>query len=88
MLDLPGRGLLDVRLGDQLVLAPAAALQVELTELGDVLGAGEQAAEALLPAGRPALPTDLADAERVEQARAEVLAQPLPALRWMMAASV
>ena len=71
--DLPGRRLRDVALRQQLDVVPAAALQVQLAELGDVLGAGEQAAEALLPAGRPGQPADLADAERVEQPRPQVL---------------
>src|SRR5205823_8177875 len=70
--DLPGRRLLDVALGEQLVLAPAAPLQVQLPQLGDVLGAGEQAAEALLSARWPAQPLVLDDASRVGPTRPRV----------------
>src|SRR4051812_5036097 len=73
--DLPRRRLRDVARRQQLGVVPSAALQVQLTEFGDVLRAGEQAAEALLPSGRPGPPADLADAERLEQPRPQVLAQ-------------
>jgi hypothetical protein len=71
------------RLGDpllryQLDAVPPAALQVQLPQLGDVLGAGVQAAEALLPPGRPGLPADMPDTERVEQAGPQILGQRHP----------
>src|SRR6185369_14893997 len=73
--DLPRGRLADVALGDQLGVAPTATLQVQETQLGDVLGAREQAAESLFPAGWPGQPADLPYAERVEQPRPQVAAQ-------------
>jgi hypothetical protein len=57
---------------------PLALPQVKQPELGDVLGAGVQAAEALLTPGREGTPADGPDAERVEQPGAQVAGQGHP----------
>ena len=54
------------------------SLQVQQPELGDVLGAGVQAAEALLAPGREGMPADVPDAERVEQPGPQVAGQGHP----------
>ncbi|VXB73774.1 hypothetical protein FRIGORI9N_410010 [Frigoribacterium sp. 9N] len=75
--DVRARGLGDPLARQQLHAVPLALLQVQLAEGGDRVGGGVQSAEAELAAGRVALPPDLADAERVEQAWSQVLAQRL-----------
>jgi hypothetical protein len=58
------------------MITPAAALQVEPSEFCHVLGAREQAAEALFAPRWQAEPGHLVDPQRFEEPRAEVLAQP------------
>ncbi len=65
-------------LGDELGSLPPAPLQVQQPELGDVLGAGVQAAEALLPPRREGVPADMPDTERVEQPGPQVLGEGHP----------
>ncbi len=65
-------------LGDELGSLPAAPLQVQQPELGDVLGAGVQATEALFAPGREGLPADMPDTERVEQPGPQVLGERHP----------
>ena len=57
---------------------PPASLQVQQPELGDVLGAGVQAAEALLSPRREGVPADMPDTERVEQPGPQVLGEGHP----------
>ena len=56
--------------GHELLAVPLPLLQVELAELGDVLGADAQAVAAERDALRAGLPGRVLDAQRLEQPRA------------------
>src|SRR5205823_781056 len=70
---LPGGRRFDPRRGHELLPVPPALLKVELAEFRNVLGADAQA----IPAGRDALgaglPRRAVDAQRLEQARSQVV---------------
>ncbi|MGD0245585.1 MAG: hypothetical protein ABSB59_35405 [Streptosporangiaceae bacterium] len=76
--DLSRRRLGDPFLANELSSFPPAPAQVEQPQLGDVLGAGVQAAEALLASGREGGPADVPDAERVEQPGPQVAGEGHP----------
>ena len=57
---------------------PLALLEVELTELGDVLGADAQTVSAGRDALRAGLPCRVLDAQRFEESRPEVIEYGLP----------
>ena len=70
---LPRGGRLDPRCGDELLPVPFPLLEVELAELGDVLGADAQAVAAGRDALRAGLPGRVLDAQRLEESRPQVI---------------
>jgi len=68
------RGFGDPGGGNDLAAVPFPILQIELAEVSDVLGRDVEAPAADVDAARIAVPDRIGDAERIEEARAEVFA--------------
>ena len=86
---LPGGGRLDPRRGHELLALPLALLQVELAELGDVLGADAQPVAAGRDALRAGLPGRVLDARAARTGAASgSRARSAPVAFWTMAESM
>jgi hypothetical protein len=72
-IDLPAACLINPIGRQQLLAIPTAALQVQLAESSDRIRRGEQSAEADVAACRVLLPADFADAQRIQQSRAQIV---------------